>query len=486
MTAVKAAICRFLPLLLLATSAVAEPGRADLSSATTAAEIFDGRSADPYVLAVRAYVWGYPLIEAAKIRLNQTGQGAASTTWPTKAAPPSWLNRMRHRQALADHTSRMGVGPNHDTIYSTSWMDLDAGPFVLEAPDCRDRYYTFQVAFADSGAEESFGQRTHGGQLPPLFIHGPKYRGPVPKGMIDVPSPTRYTLIAGRFLVKDAADLPAAHALQKQVRLRAWSDYQAGRAEPLATPVQRPLHSAPETVPQGLEVLDMLGNVLRDWYVRAEEADLVSSLKRIGLTPEKGFEPAGLSAATLAELRRGLEDGRQLVEKKSRHLGINANGWTTNYIGPRFGQDFLLRAGVAKDQIYVTVPEEAIYPIARVDASEAPLDGHHVYRIRMAKDKLPPVSGFWSITLYDDQGQMIDNPIRRYSIGDRTSGVVAQADGTVEIRLQSEAPPDSAKVNWLPAPKAPFYLMMRLYIPRSQVIDRSWSPPPVERVDAET
>lgn len=476
--------CGLMLLLVLSCTAEAGPGGAQLSSTATTDEIFGGSSDEPYVLMVRAYVWGYPLVEAAKIRLNQTGIGAATTAASASAAPPSGLNRLRHMEALADHTFRRGVGANHDTLYSSAWLDLNGGPFVLEAPDCGDRYYTFQIAFADSAAKMSLGQRTHGGQLPPLFIHGPDYRGPIPKSMIDVPSPTRYTLIAGRFLVKNTADLPAVHALQKQVRLRAWSDHLAGRDKLPEPAVQRLLHSNPGTVPEGLEFLDMLGNVLRDWHVRDDEARLVSSFKRIGLTPEKGFDPAALSPSMLEELRRGLEDGRRLVERKSRDLGINDKGWTTNYTGPRFEQDFLLRAAVAKDQIYVTVPEEALYPVARVDASGIPLDGRNAYRIRMAKDELPPVSGFWSITLYDDHGYMIDNPIQRYSVGDRTSGLVTQSDGTVEIRIQSEAPPDGAKINWLPAPAAPFYLIMRLYIPGSEVMDRSWLPPTVERITA--
>ena len=152
-----------------------------------------------------------------------------------------------------------------------------------------------------------------------------------------------------------------------------------------------------------------------------------------------------------------------------------------NYQGPRFGTDWLLRAGVVLDQRNVTVPEEALYPLGRVDSDGAALDGANAYRIHFAPGQLPPVGAFWSITIYDDAGRLVANPIDRYAIGDRTPGLITNRDGSQDIFIQHTQPP-SGPSNWLPAPAGRFYLMLRLYIPAPQVLDGTWRPPAIEPV----
>ncbi len=443
--------------------------------------LFKGEAQDVQTLAMRAYVWGYPLVQAARIRFQITRPGQPASG-PDDADIHAPINSFALSRKLSDHTARMGVGPNNDTLYSLAWMDLKDGPFVLETPDFGDRYYTFSMNQADSAAEYSPGKRTHGRQLPPVFMYGPDYKGPVPDGMLGIPSPTRYLQIAGRFLVSAPSELPAVHALQDKLKLRRWADYQAGRDVVAPPSPQRPLVDAVNPAPEDLRFMEMLGNVLRDWVVAPHDQALIASFARIGLDPARGFDWQRLSAADRAALQRGLREGAELVRRKSLDLGIEKNGWTTNYAGPRFGNDHLLRAAVAKDQIYVAIPEESVYPIGRVDADGQPLDGRKSYRIRMAGDNLPPVDGFWSITVYNDDGFMIDNPIKRYAIGDRTPGLVRDKDGTIEILLQQTQPDPAQKGNWLPTPDGPFYLMMRLYIPRQAILDQSWAPPAIEKI----
>lgn len=436
--------------------------------------IFRGETGDPYLLGLRAYVWGMPLVEAALIR-----ERFAMGTGPGGGTP---VNRFAHRRQLAGPEMRAGVGPNNDTVYSLAWADIADGPLILKAPDFGTRYYTFSINLADSSGDLSFGQRTHGGQLPPLFLHGPGFRGKAPAGTIDVPVSTRYVNIAGRILVRGPQDYPEVHALQDKIALCLSSAWQQGRCDP---PPER--HPAPTTnlaagTPPDLAFYAMLGNVLKGWTVRPQETRIVRSLNAIGLSPQNGFVPARLSAQTRAELARALVQGRRFVEERSLSLGVQQNGWTTNYLGPRFGTDYLLRAGVAKDQIFVTIPEEAIYPIGRVDAGGQRLSGRCRYRIRFGPDRLPPVGAFWSITAYGDQGWMISNSEDRYSIGDRTSALEQAPDGSITIILANSKPAEVGRANWLPI-SGQFYLMMRLYRPQNAVLNRKWAPPPIERLD---
>jgi hypothetical protein len=300
--------------------------------------------------------------------------------------------------------------------------------------------------------------------------------------MDSVASPTRYFMIAGRILVRpdDPRDLEAVHELQAGIRVRPWSKYRAGDSTlPNAARPQRPLDRPGEAVEPELRFLHELGNVLQDAVPKRERL-FAARFGAIGLTPERGFEPESLSADAKAEIVRGLTHGGELVEHRSRNLGKNVNGWTTNYAGPRFGDDYLLRSAVAKDQIYVTVPEEALYPVAAVDANGARLDGENAYRVTFPPGGLPPVDAFWSLTMYARNPPLVANPIGRYAIGDRTPGLVREPDGSLAIHVQ-HARPTASDVNWLPAPEGRFHLMLRLYIPRAAALDGSWVPPPIER-----
>jgi hypothetical protein len=450
--------------------------------ATTNDEIFAGPPNDPYLLAVRAYVWGFPLVEMAWIRLRGTNpDDPFADRPPTSTGAP--LNRWGHQHVPADPTFRAGVGPSVDLLYSSLRLDLAHGPFVIEAPNCGSRYYAIQLAFADSAAEHSFGQRTHGPQLPPLLVEGPGDACPAPGGMLVVRSPTRYCLLPTRFLFDpgDRADLQRVRDLQRQLTVRSLEAFLDNSDQPPDVPDQRRLDDAVRPS-DPLAFLHQLGNVLQDWHIQPADRHLIQQLGDIGVTAERGFEPAALTASARDEVVHGLRDGIEIVRRNSLRLGRQINGWTLNLRGPRFGDDWLLRAAVAKDQIVVTVPEEAIYPVGRVDTDGMPLHGANHYRIHFAGTDLPPVDAFWSVTLYGDDGFLVDNPLDRYALSDRTPGLLRQPDGGIDIDL-THIEPAQLVCNWLPAPDGPFYLMLRLYLPGPDALNGTWNPPPIERTD---
>ena len=175
----------------------------------------------------------------------------------------------------------------------------------------------------------------------------------------------------------------------------------------------------------------------------------------------------------------GLRDGEALVDEKIGRLGAAANGWSINLNGPRFGDDYLLRAAVAKNQVYVVPAVEAVYPVATVDGAGERLDGRRAYGLTLTSK--PPAQAFWSLTVYGTPGPLVANSLNRYAIGDRTPGIVVDDDGAMNIVLQHDAPPGHTMANWLPTPAGPFTLMMRLYWPQPSVLRGEWMPPPIER-----
>jgi hypothetical protein len=444
--------------------------------------LFGVPTTDPRALAVRAYVWGFPLVAAAQIRLRGTNpDDPLALRPPVSTGAP--INAWGHSRVPADPSYRAGVGINVDTLYSSARLDLADGPFLVTSPDFADRYYTFQYAFADSSAELSIGQRTHGGQLPPVFVAGPGDTTPTPSGALEVRSPTRYLLISGRLMFRhDDGDLAAVHRQQDALTVRTWASVLDPGAPSNPISPQRRLVDPHRRIDPALGFLEQLGNVLRDWVVAADDRDLVSSFGRIGLSVTEGFRPDRLSAPDVAEVATGLAEGREVVRRASLQLGETVDGWTTNLRGCRFGGDHLLRAAVARDQIFVTVPEEAIYPVGRTDSEGRPLEGDSSYRIRFAADALPPASAFWSMTMYDDDGWLVDNPLGRYAVGDRTQDLVTGADGAVEVLLSRRPAAPGEPGNWLPAPAGRFYVMLRLYLPGEAALHGRWRPPPIVRV----
>lgn len=267
-------------------------------------------------------------------------------------------------------------------------------------------------------------------------------------------------------------DLARVHALQDEVTL-----------------VARPGAPAPPEPPAGLRDVDLdafardaevrepaafacsVARVVRDLALASVPAEVQDDLATCGLT--EGDPSEGLVDA----LRDGLADGVRAIEARVGALGRVAHGWALNEVGPDVGADLALRAAVAMAQIYVNPVEEAVYPVAEVDDRGEPLNGaERTYAITFAADDQPPAAAFWSLTVYHRAGLLVENPLGRYAVGDRTPGLRREADGSLRVEVAAYPPADGT-ANWLPAPPGPFRLMLRLYHPR----DPGWVPPPVVR-----
>ena len=154
------------------------------------------------------------------------------------------------------------------------------------------------------------------------------------------------------------------------------------------------------------------------------------------------------------------------------------NGWTTIYGCGEPGDGRLLRA--ACGAIFpgpINVPEEAMYWTTRTDGAGQKLSGQHGYLMHFPMGQLPPSDAFWSLTMGDAKNRFVANPISRYSVSDR-SGLVPNADGSVDIYIQNTAPAGHES-NWLPAPPSNFILWLRVYLPGKAILDEQYKVPPV-------
>ena len=413
-------------------------------------------------IGLQGYIYGYPIVDLLKQRFNETHRVRADQP---VAAP---VNRIAvYPGVLTPKTQGQLRAPNSDTLYLNSWVDMSKGPVLLDVPEMGARYYT--LAFMDLYAKpHHLGTRTNGGKATRYALVGPS-GGAVPEGYEVFRLPTDTAWMLGRVLVDGLKGEAAAKRVSQSIVL-------TGAAAPAVT------GAAPADPFNSLEFFVQLNTALRTLPPVSGEEGLMAGFDVGGFGPGRSFDPAALTPAQATGLGCALRIGPQVLARRGFKPTQSANGWLLSSAVANPGRDYLLRAEIARGG-YVNEPEESIYPAAITDSSGAMLTGAHRYRIRFAPGALPPVDGFWSITPYDlKTASLTENPLRRYSIGDRTRGLRRGKDGSLEIVLSASRPPEGTS-NWLPVPAGPFHVVTRLYLPHSQALDGRYVLPPVERIE---
>jgi hypothetical protein len=206
-------------------------------------------------------------------------------------------------------------------------------------------------------------------------------------------------------------------------------------------------------------------------------------MKRIGLERGRPFDLMKMDPAVRAALERVPSDAIKAMEAKYKTLARVVNGWqmNTDTMGV-YGDYYIKRAVVAMTGLGANQQEDALYPQTLTDADGKPLAGGDRYLVSFAKGDLPPASAFWSLTMYDADGFPVENPLKRYAIGDRDP-LTYNGDGSLDIYIQPDSPGKDHEANWLPSPKGgPMNITMRIYAPKAQALDGRWAPPPVKRM----
>lgn len=430
-------------------------------------------------LAEEAVIATYPLYEMCRMR-------AATSPRRTEgpgAAPEGqrWCNVFTHARELLRAGKSRVVTPNNDTLYTNAWLDLGAGPLVVDVPDTAGRYYVLGLLDFYTEPFAHIGQRLTGTQARSFLITPPGWAGTLPAGFeapgAHIAAPTRWLWVIGRILVDGPQDVAAVNALQDGFVVRPLAGWQAGAAP-------QPQAFDPACDPKAALDADVfaaqVNRALRENPPAAGEAARMARFAPLGIAADAG----PLDAAQREALRAALD--QVLPRLRAAQAGrVTASGWTLMpLVEGSYGGDHGLRALVALKYIGMLESREASYPIAWCDAAGQPLEGRQRYQLHFAPGALPPVDAFWSITLYDSRDYMlVDNAIDRYAIGDRTPGLRRDADGGLTLHI-AHAPPldDAARANWLPAPAGGFYLCLRAYVPRAELLDGRYALPAVTPV----
>jgi hypothetical protein len=437
-------------------------------------------------LARRATIYLFPVYEMYRARWQATVNEAN----PQRQR----LNRFRHLPEPAGPRTRTLSAPDHDTLYSSAWLDLSVEPLFLTVPPVGDLYYSY--AFVDLFTN-NFGcvsHRLQGGQPLSHMIVGPKWNGDASSEVKLLRAPTNSVWLIGRILVDGPEELDRLRILQARVLLetpdmrnerRILETRELMRQRTIAPPESVADWSAPNRG-DPFDLFETGARALGESPLSDRDRTMFETFAPLRLRPGRKFDLRSFSAAERRALQAGIEQGHAEIRAAAARPGRTIDGWTygERHLG-NFGDDYLYRAATALSGLGAPEPAEAVAVTCNADSANRPLSGANRYELTFAADGLPPACDFWSLSMYevmpDGRAFFSDNPIDRYAIGDHTQGLQKSPDGSLTLYLQHDRPAGVRAANWLPAPAGPMRLVLRAYEPGEDFIEGRYRVPAVRR-----
>jgi hypothetical protein len=420
-------------------------------------------------IAAEAWLYSYAPIQGYQTMYNQ----AVNADFPGYVGG---FNKFRHYARSATPEDTDIVTPNNDTPYSWAWLDLRAEPIVLSLPAVpAPRYYVNQWFDLYTHNFAYTGVRSTGREAGNYLFAGPHWDGTVPDGITQVfRSETDFIGTLTRTQLNGPDDIPAMQAVQGAYTLTPLSAF-AGTPAPAPAPaVDWPVWDA--TKAGGIEFITYFNAILPFMPTVPSETEMFARFARIGIGAGQPFDPATLPP----EIRTAMEDGVAAASADLQAAALQQSS-SRGFFGSReeLGEDYItFRNYGAMIGIYGNSEAEAFYGTQQTDDDGNPLDGARHWVLRFEPGQLPPVTEFWSITMYGLPDRLlVANPIDRYSFGDRTEGLTLGDDGSLEIYIQNENPGPEKESNWLPAPAGPFFIVGRFYGPGPTILEGNWSMP---------
>jgi hypothetical protein len=437
-----------------------------------------------YVEAVGrlAYLWGWPLVSMLNRRVALTSVPEPGLRGGVLPNAPAGQVCMMTDYIPADQ--RFVACTNQDVAYGMGFGKLDEEPAVLQVPEFGDRFW---VAAAWDARGDSFADVGKQYGSPPGFylMIGPNWDGQVPGGITKVfRSPTELAAFCPRVFLNDTdEDRAAIQPILNQVMVYPLSQFDGTMKTKdwKAVPVY--------PVPEGAGAAEIR------WVDPAAFFDQLPGVLA-AIPPLPGEEALYALIGSVLDAARTNPDIKQALTTVAaaaeqelispllqwRLNGPPAgNGWYSPVNNAKFGTDYLTRTAIARSNMFENTPEETKYVFTDNDTAGQPLDGHHLYAITFAAGELPPVNGFWSLTLYNEFHFYNPNPLGRYSLGTKNKTLHFNDDGSLTLYAGAASPGPDHEPNWLPAPQGPFSLYIRGYWAKQPMIDHTWQPPTIAR-----
>ncbi|WP_405135326.1 DUF1254 domain-containing protein [Nocardia sp. NBC_01388] len=441
----------------------------DSSSSDSSATSTAAASDDPKDIAADAFTFGYPLV-----LMDATRASAAAA------------NHFDHADSLPTPADRQVVRLNLDTFYSQAWLDVKNEPVILQVPEMDpNRYWLMQFLDAWSNTKQDPGsvdpQLRSGAKTGPFTyaITGPGWTGTLPDDVTPLAMPTDTAWLLGRVQVNGPGDVENVKAVQSQMKLVPLSQWQSGNHDnpPPAAPSDKSVNPSQQVAQlDGPAFFAKLNELMVADPPAAADAPAMERFAKIGVAP------GGTADKVSADVLNAGEAAAKTTIANYRNPQMkDENGWDFATNVGAYDTDYLLRANIALQGLGANLAKDAVYPtvFSTADDNGTPIR----YTLHFPDGQLPPARAFWSITAYDADSFLIDNPAGIYAIGHQTP-VVKNADGSVDITVQNADPGTAVPPgNWLPIPASGrFSLTLRLYAPDQKVIDGTWKPPALQKL----
>ncbi len=438
------------------------------------------KEAEALALATEAYVYAYPLVTMEYTRRVMTNVAQ--------------VDAMRGPMGQFIRARQYPIRPRRDRPMWTSspmtaWIDVSKEPWILSLPDMKDRYFLFPMLDGWTNVFQVPGKRTTGTKAQKYAITGPGWTGTLPAGVTEYKSPTSMVWLLGRiYCTGTPEDYKAVHALQDQISVVPLSSWgKPYKPEPGKVDASIDMKKAVRDQVDALDAnayFKLFADLLKTNPPSADDAPMVAKLAKLGIVPGQDFDPAKIDPA-VAKGMAGAPKPAQEVIMGWMKAGIAAgdikleNGWFFTTKTGLYGTHYTQRALITAIGLGANRPEDAVYPTSEGPGAVEKYDGAKKYVLHFPKGQLPPVNGFWSLTMYDENYFFVANPLNRYTLSQRNK-LKTNADGSVDLLIQHESPGKDKEANWLPAPSGKFILMMRLYWPKDKapsILDGSWKVP---------
>jgi hypothetical protein len=438
---------------------------------------------DARAIAKEAYIYAYPMVEGYRINY-------AYWLLPGNPQYKGPLNRLVSMARLFTPEDTAVQTPNSDTPYSFFTADLRAEPIVLTVPEMeKERYYSIQLVDLYTHNFAYIGSRTTGNGAGNYLVTGPGWMGAKPSGIKEaIPCETDLVLGIYRTQLFRPDDMETVKKIQAGYRMEPLSKFLGQPAPPAAPPLDYIRPYAPAEQKTSLEIFSVLNFILKLCPTVPSEAKLMERFAKIGVGAGKTFDESKLPPEVKQAIERGVADVWDEFDDFKRTQIDTGKVGSGDAFGTRafLKNNYLYRMAAAILGIYGNSKAEAMYPLYYVDAAGEKLDAiKHGYTLRFAPGKLPPVHAFWSLTMYELPTQLlVANPLNRYLINSpMLPGLKLDADGGLTLLIQNESPGKNKEANWLPAPKGPFFMALRLYWPRDEALKGNWIAPPLNRAE---
>jgi hypothetical protein len=447
---------------------------------------------EAHAIGVDAYLYFYSPVTMDLTRRQMTNAPADKGFG---SGPPNTFHNVPEYPSATD---KVVVRPNFDTLYSSAWLDLSKEPIVVSVPNTNGRYYLLPMLDMWTDVFASPGWRTTGTQAQHFLVAPAGWRPDLRDRFIEefrlpretqrIDAPTPHVWIIGRTKTDGPQDYDAVHEIQAGFKVTPLSEWGRTprpvevRMDP-SVDMKTPPKIQVDTMPAG-KYFAYAAELLKVNRPHLTDEPIIAQMKRIGIEPGKSFDIEKVSPPVKTALEAAPSTAQKLMAWKVPTLARVANHWSmnTDTMGV-YGNYYLKRAIVTQLGLGANLPEDAIYPLNLGDQTGKPLDGVNKYVLNFDKGALPPVNAFWSVTLYDPEGYQVANPLNRFAVSSWMP-FKYEPDGSLTLYFQNENPGKDKEANWLPAPKGPFNLTMRLYAPKSEVLTGKWNPPPVTKSEA--